>query len=318
MGSPSQCLNRDRYFLHPRAHNVSLNAKANFHMIGLQQRSQLKAAVLAIILACGFVLGGCAVSFVYRHADWLMLHKLDQYFDLTREQRSDLSDRIQSLLATHRREALPQYEAFLTQVAQRVERGITPDDIDWFYASFDRLRDDLFERIISDGGVFLASVEPQQTATLERALEKDNRKAAELAAAPAPERMKQRADRTVEIITEWTGPLSRDQRERIRDLSYRLPDTQPMFFRYRQERQAELLRLLHQPRSSETAARQLRAALVRPDDHAPDWYLKAVRAWREGIKDLAPRIDRLLTPDQRRHAIDKLQRLIGQVRDLHS
>lgn len=297
---------------------MKLNAA---HPIGGRQdpfRSSARSACLAVLLAWSLLLQGCAVSFVYRHADWLMLHKLDQYFDLTKEQRSDLSDRIQYLLAAHRREALPQYEAFLTQVGQRVERGITPADVEWFYRSFDQLRDDLFERIVSDGGVFLASVEPKQTVTLERALQKDNRKAAGLASAPVDERLKQRADRTVEIVKEWTGSLSREQRDRIREWSYRLPDTQPKFFRYRQQRQEELLRLLRQPRTSETAAQELRAALVRQDETAPDWYLQAVRNWRQGIKDLAPRIDRILTPDQRRHAIDKLQGLIAQVRDLHS
>lgn len=270
-----------------------------------------------IALAFCLLLNGCAVSFLYRHADWLMLHKLDQYFDLNAEQRQDITDRIQTILAKHRREALPQYEAFLVQIHQRVERGITSEDIDWFYASLDRLRDDLFDRLVIDGGVFLASVSPAQTATLERAMQKDNEQAAKLASGTARERLKKRADNTIEIVKDWTGSVSRDQRNQIAAWSDRLPDSQPMFFRYRRDRQQELLNLLHHPRTPESAAQRLRAALVQQDQTAPPWYLHALEEWRNGIKDLVPRIDHTLSSAQRRYALDRLQRLIAQVRDLH-
>lgn len=286
------------------------------HRVSPRERSRLSWGWLALAL-CVF-LNGCAVAFVYRHADWLMLHKLDQYFDLNAEQRKDVTGRIQALLARHRREALPQYEAFLVQIHQRLERGLTGEDVDWFYTSFDRLRDDLFDRLVIDGGVFLASVNQAQTVTLERAMRKDNEKAARLATGPAPERLKKRADSTVEVVKDWTGSLSKDQRNQIVAWSYNLPDTQPMFFRYREEQQRELLSLLQHPRTPELATQKLRAALVHQEQTAPPWYLQSVQDWRKGIKELAPRIDRTLSAAQRRYALDKLQRLIAQIRDLHS
>ncbi|WP_447602855.1 DUF6279 family lipoprotein [Nitrospira sp. Nam80] len=272
---------------------------------------------IIISLALCLLLNGCAVSFVYRHADWLMLHKLDQYFDLTADQRKDMTGRIQAILLKHRREALPQYESFLVQVRQRVERGITGEDVEWFYASFDRLRDDLFERFVDDGGVFLASVGPAQKNTLARAMRKDNETAAKLASSSVRDRSKKQSDNTLEVVKDWTGFLTKDQRAKIVEWSQRLPDTQPMFFQYRQQRQQELLTLLERPRTPESAAQTLRAALVHQERTAPPWYLHAVQEWRDGIKDLVPKIDQTLSPSQRRYALDKLQRLIVQVRDLH-
>ena len=275
-----------------------------------------RRAVWIISLALCLLLHGCAVSFVYRHADWLMLHKLDQYFDLTSDQRKDMTGRIQSILLKHRREALPQYEAFLVQVRQRVERGITGEDVEWFYASFDGLRDDLFERFVDDGGVFLASVGPAQKNTLARAMRKDNESAAKLSLSSARDRSKKQSDNTLEVVKDWTGFLTKDQRAKIVEWSQQLPDAQPMFFRYRQQRQQELLTLLERPRTPESAAQALRAALVEQERTAPSWYLHAVQEWRDGIKDLVPKIDQTLSPSQRRYALDKLQRLIAQVRDL--
>lgn len=278
---------------------------------------QPRSIRLVITLAFCLLLSGCAVSFVYRHADWLMLHKLDQYFDLTADQRKDVTGRIQTILAKHRREALPQYEAFLVQVRQRVERGITGEDVEWFYTSFDRLRDDLFERLVDDGGVFLASVGPAQKNTLARAMRKDNETAAKLASSSPRDRLRKQSDNTIEVVKDWTGFLTKDQRAKIAEWSQRLPDTQPMFFQYRQQRQQELLTLLERPRTPESAAQTLRAALVHQERTAPPWYLHAVQEWRNGIKELVPRIDQTLSPSQRRYALDKLQRLIAQVRDLH-
>jgi hypothetical protein len=247
-----------------------------------------------------------------------MLHKLDQYFDLSAEQRKDLTDKIQVILSRHRREALPQYEAFLIEIRGRIERGLTGEDVDWFYASFDRLRDDLFERLVVDGGVFLASVEEDQIGTLERAMQKDNAKAAKLASDRPQDRLKKRADNTVDVVKDWTGSLSKEQRAQVVQWSEALPDTQPTFFKYRRQRQQQLLDLLHRPRTSDAATRELRDALVHQDRTAPAWYRQAVQEWRAGVKALVPRINRILTSSQRRYAIDKLQRLINQVHDLRS
>ena len=116
------------------------------------------AAALLVLLA------GCSLTQAYRYADWIILWEIDHYFDLTSAQRHDLGLRLTPLLARHRHEAIPQYEAFLLQIRQRLERGLTSQDIDWTYATYDRLRADLFERLVSDGGVFLASMSPHRCA----------------------------------------------------------------------------------------------------------------------------------------------------------
>jgi hypothetical protein len=65
------------------------------------------------------------------------------YLDLTSDQCRDLSQRLAPLLARHRQEAIPQYVTVLMQSRQRLERGLTKQDIDWVYANYDRLRADL-------------------------------------------------------------------------------------------------------------------------------------------------------------------------------
>jgi hypothetical protein len=263
-------------------------------------------------------LTGCSLATTYRYADRIVLWKLDHYFDLNRDQRHDVAKRLAPLLDRHRHEALPQYETFLREVRQRVERGLSGPDVEWAYATYDRLRTNLFERLVADSGVFLASVDARQVRSFESALEKDHAKAERLTHTSASERLNKRAEATLDWLKDWLGPLTKEQREQIRQWSLALPDTQQVWLAYRQQRQQELLTLLHQPRTPERTAQELRTMFVNHDQTAPQSYQNAVRQMRENAKTMALAIDQQVTPEQRRHAVAKLQRLIDQIHDLQA
>ncbi|WHZ29881.1 MAG: hypothetical protein OJF51_004683 [Nitrospira sp.] len=270
-------------------------------------------AVISVVLA------GCSfTTTAYRYADRIILWKLDHYFDLNIHQRHDVAQRLAPLLDRHRHEALPEYETFLREIGQRVERGLTGSDIDWAYATYDRLRTDLFERVVADSGVFLASIDARQVHTFESALEKDNAKATHLIQTPATERLKERAQTTLELAKDWLGRLTKEQQAQIRERSLTLPDVEPMWIAYQQQRRQELVTLLHRPRTPEQISRELRSMFVYHDQTAPQSYQNAVRQMRENAKVMALAIDQRMTPDQRRHTVQKLQRLIDQVHDLQA
>lgn len=269
-----------------------------------------------------FFLAGCStlsIVSLYRYADWVILWRADHYLDLTTDQRRDLTQRLTPLLARHRQEAIPQYVNVLVQGRQRLERGLTNQDIDWVYANYDRLRADLFDRVIADSGVVLASVDSRQVRTLETALQKDHAKAVRFVQAPAPERLKKRADAIIDWLDEWLGSLSKEQEAQIRQWSLALPDNQQFWATYQQERQQELLALLRQPRTPERVARELSALLaVYPEQTGSPAYQDTVRQTRTAVKTMALAVDQQITADQRQHAVTKLQRLIDQLHDLQT
>jgi len=266
-----------------------------------------------------FFLAGCSFLSLYRYADWIILWQADHYLDLTSDQRHDLTQRLTPLLARHRKEAIPQYETVLVQGRQRLEQGLTSQDIDWVYANYDRLRADLFDRVIADSGVVLASVDSRQVRTLEAAFQKDRAKVAQFVQAPAPERLKKRADVIIDWLDDWLGSLSKDQEAQIRQWSLALPDNQQFWASYQQQRQQELLALLRQPRTREYVTRELSALLVvYPDQTGPPAYQEAIHQMRTAVKTMALAVDQQVTANQRRHAVTKLQRLIDQLHDLQT
>ncbi|MDN5942344.1 MAG: hypothetical protein L0H94_10710, partial [Nitrospira sp.] len=78
----------------------------------------------------------------------------------------------------------------------------------------------------------------------------------------------------------------------------------------------ELLALLHQSRTPESVAGELRTMFVDQDHTAPQVYQDAVHQMRAAAKAMALAIDQQVTADQRHHAVTKLQRLIDQLHDL--
>ena len=269
----------------------------------------------AMILALIFLLNGCALTFGYRHADWLIRWQLDHYLDLTSNQRRDVAARLEPLLLRHRTEALPQYEQFLKDLQQRVSRGLSPEDLEWTYAEYDRFRADLFERAVPEGGRLLTMLSEKQVRHLERVFHKEESKGSRLLQGSASARLDERTRKGLALAEEWLGPLNQEQSARVRALILALPDNQPVWWQYRRQRHQELLALLQNPRSADEVSRRLRYMFVQYRQSAPVKYVEMDRDMRAGLTTLILDIDGLLTPLQRRHALSSLQSVID---DLHA
>ena len=277
--------------------------------------TMLKFLAAGTILCMVFA-AGCAMTFGYRHADWLIRWQLDHYLDLNSGQRREVTNRLQAILKQHRTEALPQYEQFLKDLQQRVGRGLTAEDVNWVYASYDRFRADLFERVAPDGGLVLTMMTNKQAQHFAEVALKEEQKAERRLQKPIAARMEERAKTLVSMAEVWLGPLTSEQASRIRQWSLALPDTQVAWWQYRRHRHQELLSLMQRPRSPGEAAAALRVMFATPEETAPKIYVDTVKELRSSLSTLLLGADRMLTPTQRSKAVATLQRLIDDVHSL--
>ena len=266
------------------------------------------------LLSMIVLLSGCALTFGYRHADWMISWQLDHYLDLTAGQRRDVTARLKPLLDRHRTEAIPQYEQFLKELQQRVSLGLTREDLEWMYGSYDRFRADLFERAVPDGSALLMTVSERQVRNLEDVFRKEEHKFVRTLQGSTSKRLEERTRKMLAMAEDWLGPLSAEQVARISPFTKALPDTQPVIWHYRRQRQQELLTLLRRPASLEDMSRELRMIFVQPDQTAPAGYREMISELRASLTILLLEADRLLTVQQRRKAVTSIQRLID---DLH-
>ncbi len=260
---------------------------------------------------------GCAMGFVYNHADWLALWQLDRYFDLTRTQKQFLGARLTHVLERHRTEALPKYRDVLVQLRDAVHDGLTEEEVDWVFDAYVELRTDLFELLVEDGTEFLASIDERQLRYLARKFERENAELADRLAVPQQTRLAERASATIDWLEEWLGPLSAEQEEHVRAMSVALPDTLEAWLDYRRDRQRAFLTLLRgSMEGGQPLRRPLREWLVYPEREAPAAYLAARADMRREVKKMALAIDRMMTPRQRGHLRAELQDLIDDLHDL--
>jgi hypothetical protein len=276
-----------------------------------------------IQVLCGsllaLTLGGCGTAssmrLMYNHADWLMTRQLDHYVDLSSSQRAFVAERLDRILDRHRHEALPHYEAVLAQARARIERGLSEKDIDWAFAQYEGLREDLVSRFVSDGTDFAGLVEDRQLirvrSTLDARLaqqEQELRKSFE-------RRQAQRTDTVEALAKEWLGSLDRQQRRQVAEAAMAFPDTWPVFYTHQRRRNEELISLLTSRTNSHFQARfhQWLMEMGKSDDPQ---FAASTRQLKLHVKQLILALDRIATPTQRRHVLAKLDDLSHTVHRL--
>jgi len=262
------------------------------------------------------LLASCAPTFLYRHADRLVTWKVDDYFDLRSEQKQFVRSRVQSILASHRREALPVYEAFLAEVKHRSADGITRQEVDWAFARYEQLKQDLFQRVSGDAVLFLTSINEGQVRYLEHVFRKEQDKWQHLLGVPVSERLDRRASDTVRWLTDWLGTLTKDQRDRVVELSRRLPDVQRIRLEYRSARQRQFVETLWKTREPAALIHGLANLMLAPMNEAPPTYRAAMERFEHAVRDMIVEVDQMITPQQRSHALGKLQELIDDIHQL--
>ncbi len=89
---------------------------------------KLQGLLLLVLL-----LAGCATQFVYNRLDWLLTTYLEYTLALDTQQTTVLRQTLPVALSTHRREQLPRYQTWLTQVRQDISQGLTAPQIDYHY-----------------------------------------------------------------------------------------------------------------------------------------------------------------------------------------
>jgi hypothetical protein len=271
--------------------------------------------LLLISLMAG-LLTSCMPIFLYRHADRLVLWKIDEYVDLTVDQKQFVRTRLKDLLAQHRKDALPVYERFLIQIKEQSVDGLDRQEVDWIFSTYQRLRADLFKRIVADGAVILSSLADRQIQYLERQFQRDHEKAARKLKEDRDSRLSRRASTTLDWLKDWCGTYTKDQQQRIRELSMALPDLSAVRLEYQEYRQHEFIQFLQSTRDPQVLSVYLENVLLFPERSASPGYQHEIEHMTQSVKEMVLAIDHMITVQQRTHALAKLQRLIDDIHAL--
>lgn len=270
-----------------------------------------------LCVCLGPLLVSCsAIQITYSTADWLLLWKLDDYFDLSSAQKEYLAPQIKQLHRWHRRDQLPQYAQFLDQMDGFCKDGLSETELETIFSSVEAFRMHLAKQVASPGATFLATVTSAQRRHLEEVFSKDRQRLLAKLGQKGAVRVKRRTAQTLETLTAWLGELSVDQESRIRQWIAEFPDGTEAWLAHRYRRETMLLELLSVSTDPLMLEPALYSWLADPRTGATPEYLDSAKEWRQGMAKVILEIDRILTPDQRAYLSRKLQEVIHDIREL--
>lgn len=261
-------------------------------------------------LLIGLLLAGCsALQLTYKQADLLLGWRADSYFDFDPQQKHVFQQRIERLLAWHRREQLPDYAQFVYTVADRAGDGLTRDDILWIVDGFKKRYKVIVDRGIQDATDLLAGLSMEQLRALPKQWVKDNRNFVddrELGAG-ADRQKRARLKRTLSQINDWTGNLSRAQEQRIEQMLDAVPLVEHLRHQDRLRRQAEFAELLKLRTQRQEFQPKLHAWLLEWEHgRTPEYERTAAEVFERRVEFYIA-LEKILTPAQREHVLKRLR-----------
>jgi hypothetical protein len=260
------------------------------------------------LVACAFLISGCGSGFVYNRLDWLSHYYVSSKVTLDGAQSRALQADLDDFFEWHRRSELPRYARFLDGMANEAARPVSVAQLDAGRRQFDEFMRTSVAHAAPDAARWLDGLRPAQIDELFANLaEKDRKARAENCGAPPAERREKSARRFIDQVEEWTGNLSRPQRELILARYAALGRDECEEITGRERSHLEFHVLVDRYRSKpEFAARIADFLAHRPVDTGE----------RERFLELLADINHSLTPAQREQTVTRLRLYAREMRGL--
>lgn len=168
---------------------------------------KLIAALLLTLLAAG-----CTMSFTYNHLDWLIPWYVDDYVDLSRQQRQLLQGQLGPVLQWHREEELERYLELLDQIEADLAGEVTAAQVrswaDEIIAAAERVE----ENMVSVALQFGATLSDEQLAEFMESVWEEHREyEEEFLGRSDEEYIEENKDNLEEFLERFTGRLNDEQ-----------------------------------------------------------------------------------------------------------
>ena len=272
---------------------------------------------IAVVVAA-LLVSACSVArLAYDQADWLLLREMDSYLDLREEQREQAAGLLAVSLRRHRSEQMPRFAAALREAAVRARRGLSAQDADWLMEHGRLLLVDTASELLPALAGTLAGLDAAQRAYLRERLAERNREWRDdhWLDRSREERFRLRAERAVERVERWTGPLSEEQVALVTQIRDAMPDSAAAWLDYTEAQQQRLLALLDEGAGAERIEAFLASWWLRFEDMSPE--MARMRNQRlQGMQEMLVRLSESLDSVQRAHLVGRLESLAEDAGDL--
>ncbi len=232
--------------------------------------------LFAALVGAVVLVAGCSrVEILYSQADRLMLMRIDDYIDLTSEQRKRLKDDIAELQAWHCREHLPEYRAFLGTLGDELSaRAVSTEHVGEWADLIEGYGYQILEHAMPGIARLMAQLMPEQVDAMYQRIAEDNaeneHEINDRSVADVAEEYAEHASRHLE---RWLGPLDSVQTGIVGVWSRTFVPLGRLGLGVRRDRQQALREAIERYRGAEVRLEQeLRAVVANMDVEKPPAY----------------------------------------------
>jgi uncharacterized protein DUF6279 len=272
-----------------------------------------------VLVTCALVsmLAACGTGFVYNRLDWLSRYFVSSQVTLDDAQSRALQSNLDSFFAWHRRSELPRYATFLDQMANDAARPVTLPQLEAGQREVEVFMRDSVAHGAPSAARWLSGLRPEQVDELfANFAEKDRKVRAQKCDGTPAERRAKRTHQFIDNVENWTGRLSRAQREMIASRYATLRTDECDELTARERSRIEFRALVDRYRSRPEFAARIAEFLLHPENRRNVAYREAREADRARFLRMLADINHSLTPEQRAHTIERLRLYAREMRGL--
>jgi hypothetical protein len=267
-------------------------------------------AIVMLLTSCSIVRLG------YNHGETIAYWWLDGYVDFNAQQKAWFKERLANWFAWHRKTQLKDYVSLLEQEQKRLRHPVTAAELLAEYEKIHARIVVMVDKALPDFADLALSLQPSQIEHIQKKFASANetyRK--DYLSGDAAHRQAFRFKKVMEQAEYWFGSFSPEQEVLIRKASDVRPLNNELRMAVRLQLQQDLIRILKNIQSEkpsrEAAESMLKEYLNNMIDHYGGSENKAFfDASRDGMANLVMVIINCATPEQKEHAIKRLQQWI--------
>ena len=262
-------------------------------------------------------LASCSkTQIAYNLSDWYLLKKVDDYFHLNDSQEIFLKEKLESLIAWHRRHELPEIILTLSEFQRRYKDGLDAEDIAWLQEDERRFIKRFFIQAAPDFSRFLSTLDASQIRHFKGQSPEMNDFLIKQVKMSDEELVEDTQQWFLDVLEDWFGPLDSDQ-----EMTLRIWIT---------VERGWILSKLENRRNSQKAFTELLEAgksIKEIEAHLIRWIQQPETLWapefqaqwkerKDQWMELLFKIDSMITPQQRNMALEKVQGYIDDFQSL--
>lgn len=268
-----------------------------------------------IFLGCLLVLlgvSGCTNlrRVAYKYADWFVINEIDNYFDITSEQKADLKPKVAAHVTWFRQEFSKEIITTLTEVHVRVARGLVPIDVTWARSQVEALAKKLMHRLAPDAAIFLSSLSDKQIEFFQQKLNKSNKRWEDLLAKDDADLAEAQAKKNKENLKAWLGSSTPEQVELVSKQTGNWREAHSTYLNERRAAQQTFVDLVKNKKSAKDMLKIFKSWIENPALMRPASVRSTYKKRMEKQNQMILVIEKTLSADQRKYVLGQIESII--------